>query len=159
MLDHWIVDSWLYSVWLRSQEDLNPLPPRAPPKQWQWIGSELPIVDIKSVVNGPNCICIGFSNFNNKHCSKIFQETLLNSVSNDLLPLMVGQSHDSFTLVSRMWCYFNIVSRPLIWCAWVQIGGTQKQTWVSVMLPVFVFTSEWQAKKCWNARLLPLSAV
>jgi hypothetical protein len=36
----------------------------------------------------------------NKHCSKILQETLLNSVSDDLLPLMVGQSHDSFTLLS-----------------------------------------------------------
>jgi hypothetical protein len=35
----------------------------------------------------------------NKH-SKILQETLLNSVSNDLLPLIVGQSHDSFALVS-----------------------------------------------------------
>jgi hypothetical protein len=36
----------------------------------------------------------------NKHCSKILQEILLNSVSNDLLPFMVGQSHDSFTLLS-----------------------------------------------------------
>jgi hypothetical protein len=36
----------------------------------------------------------------NKHCAKILQETLLNSVSNDLLPFMVGQSHDSFTLLS-----------------------------------------------------------
>jgi hypothetical protein len=35
-----------------------------------------------------------------KHCSKILQETLLNSVSNDLRPCMVGQSHDSFTLLS-----------------------------------------------------------
>jgi hypothetical protein len=38
----------------------------------------------------------------NKRCSKILQETLLNyymkySVSNDLLPFMVGQSHDSST--------------------------------------------------------------
>jgi hypothetical protein len=36
----------------------------------------------------------------NKHNSKISQETLLNSVSNEWLPLMVGQSHDSFTLLS-----------------------------------------------------------
>jgi hypothetical protein len=35
-----------------------------------------------------------------EHCSEILQETLLTSVSNDLLPLMVGQSHDSFTLLS-----------------------------------------------------------
>jgi hypothetical protein len=31
---------------------------------------------------------------------EILQETLLNSDSNDLLPLMVGQSHDSFALLS-----------------------------------------------------------
>jgi hypothetical protein len=36
----------------------------------------------------------------NKHCLEILQEALLNSVSNDLLPLMVGQSHGSFTLLS-----------------------------------------------------------
>jgi hypothetical protein len=38
----------------------------------------------------------------NKHCLKISQETLLNSVSNDLLSFMVGQIHDSFTLLSAM---------------------------------------------------------
>jgi hypothetical protein len=37
--------------------------------------------------------------FLNKHCSKILKERLLNSVSNDLLPFMVGQSHDSLTLL------------------------------------------------------------
>jgi hypothetical protein len=36
----------------------------------------------------------------NKHCSKILQEQLLNSISNGLLPFMVGQSHGSFTLLS-----------------------------------------------------------
>jgi hypothetical protein len=36
----------------------------------------------------------------NKHCSKILQETLLNSVANDLLPFIVVQSRDSFTLLS-----------------------------------------------------------
>jgi hypothetical protein len=36
----------------------------------------------------------------NKHSSKILQEALLNSVSNDLLPLMVGHNHDCFTLLS-----------------------------------------------------------
>jgi serine/threonine protein kinase len=36
----------------------------------------------------------------NKHCSKILQETLLNSVSNELLPFLVGHSHDSFILLS-----------------------------------------------------------
>jgi hypothetical protein len=36
----------------------------------------------------------------NKHCSKISQETLLNSVSNDLLRFVVGHSHDCFTLLS-----------------------------------------------------------
>jgi hypothetical protein len=36
----------------------------------------------------------------NKHCSKISQETLLNNVSNELLPFMVGQSYDSVTLLS-----------------------------------------------------------
>jgi hypothetical protein len=36
----------------------------------------------------------------NKHYSKILQETLSNAVSNDLLPFMIGQSHDSFTLLS-----------------------------------------------------------
>jgi hypothetical protein len=35
-----------------------------------------------------------------EHCSEILQEQLLNSVSNELLPFMVGQSHDSFTLLS-----------------------------------------------------------
>jgi hypothetical protein len=34
-----------------------------------------------------------------KNSSEISQETLLNSVFNDFLPLMVGQSHDSFTLL------------------------------------------------------------
>jgi hypothetical protein len=36
----------------------------------------------------------------NKHCSKILQETLLNSVSNDFFPFMVRQSHDIFTMLS-----------------------------------------------------------
>jgi hypothetical protein len=36
----------------------------------------------------------------NKHCLEILQETLLNSVSIDLLPFMVGQSHDSLTLLN-----------------------------------------------------------
>jgi hypothetical protein len=36
----------------------------------------------------------------NKHCSKILQETLSNSVSNDSLPLVVRQSRDSFTMLS-----------------------------------------------------------
>jgi hypothetical protein len=36
----------------------------------------------------------------NKHCLKILQERFLNSVANDLLPFMVGQSHESFTLLS-----------------------------------------------------------
>jgi hypothetical protein len=36
----------------------------------------------------------------NKRCSKILQETLLNSVSNDLLLCMVRQSHYSFILLS-----------------------------------------------------------
>jgi hypothetical protein len=36
----------------------------------------------------------------NTHCSKILQETLLNSVSDELLSFMVGQSHDSFKLLS-----------------------------------------------------------
>jgi hypothetical protein len=36
----------------------------------------------------------------NKHCLKTLLETLLNSVSNDLLPFVVGQSHDSYPLMS-----------------------------------------------------------
>jgi hypothetical protein len=36
----------------------------------------------------------------NKHCSEILQETLLNRVSSELPPFIVGQSHDSFTLLS-----------------------------------------------------------
>jgi hypothetical protein len=32
----------------------------------------------------------------------ILQETLLNSLSNDLLPFMVGQSRDGLTLLSVM---------------------------------------------------------
>jgi hypothetical protein len=36
----------------------------------------------------------------NKRCLKILQERLLNRAFNDWLPLMVGQSHDSFTLLS-----------------------------------------------------------
>jgi hypothetical protein len=35
----------------------------------------------------------------NKCCSKILHVTLLNSVSNDSLPFIAGQSQDSFTLV------------------------------------------------------------
>jgi hypothetical protein len=35
----------------------------------------------------------------NKHCSKILQETLSNSVSNGLLPFMVGQGLHIFTLL------------------------------------------------------------
>jgi hypothetical protein len=42
----------------------------------------------------------GISLYCNKHCWKISQETLLNSVYNDLLPFVVGLSHDSFTLLS-----------------------------------------------------------
>jgi hypothetical protein len=46
----------------------------------------------------------------NKHCSKILQEKLVNSVSNDLLLFMVGQSHDSFTLLSaKNVMFFSIV--------------------------------------------------
>jgi hypothetical protein len=33
---------------------------------------------------------------------QIWQETLLNSVANEWLPFMVGQSKDSFTLLSVM---------------------------------------------------------
>jgi hypothetical protein len=33
------------------------------------------------------------------HSSKILQETLLHSVSNELLPCRVGKSYDSFTLL------------------------------------------------------------
>jgi hypothetical protein len=36
----------------------------------------------------------------NKHSSKISQETLLNSVSIEMLPFKVGEKHDSFTLMS-----------------------------------------------------------
>jgi hypothetical protein len=36
----------------------------------------------------------------NKHCSQILQETLLNSVPDDLLPFMVGHGHDNFTLLT-----------------------------------------------------------
>jgi hypothetical protein len=53
---------------------------------------------------------------NNKHFSKILQDKLFTSVSNDLLPFMVGQRRDSFTLLCQV-CYFSIVSRPLKWCA------------------------------------------
>jgi hypothetical protein len=35
----------------------------------------------------------------NKDCSKILQETRLNRVANGLLPFLVGQSHESFTLL------------------------------------------------------------
>jgi hypothetical protein len=45
------------------------------------------------------CVCVCVANSCNKHCSKILQETLLNSVANDLLPFMVGQGH-RFTLLS-----------------------------------------------------------
>jgi hypothetical protein len=38
--------------------------------------------------------------FCNKHCSEILMETPLNSVTNGLFPFMVGQSHESFTLLS-----------------------------------------------------------
>jgi hypothetical protein len=37
---------------------------------------------------------------NDKHCVKISLKTQLNSVSNELLPFIVGQSHDSFSLLS-----------------------------------------------------------
>jgi hypothetical protein len=66
----------------------------------------------------------------NKYCSEILQETLLNSVSKDLLPFMVGQSHDSFTLLSAKNVMFfsalsaghsSVVHR-------VQTGGFLKQT-------------------------------
>jgi hypothetical protein len=55
-------------------------------------------VQFFSVLRVPSCkkevqVC-------NTHCSKILQETLLNSVANDLLPLMVGQSRESFSLLS-----------------------------------------------------------
>jgi hypothetical protein len=36
----------------------------------------------------------------NKHCWKILQEIILKIVSNDLILFMVGQSHNSFTLLS-----------------------------------------------------------
>jgi hypothetical protein len=54
----------------------------------------------------------------NKHCSEILQETLLNSVSNDLLPFMVGQSHYTCTLLNtKNVMLFSIVNRPFKCCA------------------------------------------
>jgi hypothetical protein len=67
----------------------------------------------------------------NKHCSKISQETLLNSVSNDLRPLMIGQSRDSFTLLSvKDVMLFRHCQQDIHACAVhrVQIGCTLKQT-------------------------------
>jgi hypothetical protein len=61
----------------------------------------------------------------NKHSSKISQETLLNSVSNELLPSMIGQSHDSFTLLCQG-C--DVISGHSFSVHGVQIGGTLKQT-------------------------------
>jgi hypothetical protein len=55
------------------------------------------LIRIKRLVNVAHFLTCGLLWTQNKHCSKILQETLLNSVSNDLLPFMVGQSHDNFT--------------------------------------------------------------
>jgi hypothetical protein len=44
--------------------------------------------------------CLNALDCLNKHCSKILQETFLNSVSNNFLPFVVGQSHVSFTVLS-----------------------------------------------------------
>jgi hypothetical protein len=54
---------------------------------------------------------------------------LLNSVSNDLFPFMVGQSHDSFTLLSvkDMMLVQHCQVIHLV-CIGVQIGGTLKHT-------------------------------
>jgi hypothetical protein len=66
----------------------NPVPPRVPgrPATHEPPGKAAGTLGIPAVNN-------------NKHVSKISLETLLNSVSNDLLPFMVRQSHDSFTLL------------------------------------------------------------
>jgi hypothetical protein len=58
-----------------------------------------------------------------KHCLKILKlkETLLNSVSNDLLPFMVGQSHECFKYTAEcQGC--DVISalsalRPFMCCA------------------------------------------
>jgi hypothetical protein len=43
--------------------------------------------------------CLGVLN---KHCSEILHGTVLNSVSNDFLSFMVGQSQNSLTLLKVM---------------------------------------------------------
>jgi hypothetical protein len=68
-----------------------------------------------------------------------------------MIPFMVGQSHDSFTLLSvKDVKYFSLVSRLFMCCA----RGTDSRHSEAnqrVMHPVlfcfFAQTSEWQAKK------------
>jgi hypothetical protein len=95
----------------------------------------------------------------NKHCLKISQETLLNCVSNDLLPFMVGQSHYSLKLLSVMdvMLFQHYQQAIHVLC----VGYRSEALWsnLSVMLNVFVSMSEWQANKSWNTRLLLVLAV
>jgi hypothetical protein len=56
---------------------------------------------MKEVFNMDSSVRVqAVENLGNKRCCNFFQETLLNSVSDHLLPLMVGQSHDSLTQLS-----------------------------------------------------------
>jgi hypothetical protein len=53
----------------------------------------------------------------NKNCSKILQKTLLNSVLKDLLLFMVGQSHDTCTLLSVKYVLFQHCQQAINCCA------------------------------------------
>jgi hypothetical protein len=78
-----------------------------------------------------------------------------NSVSNDLLPFMVGQIHDNFTLLSAKDVMLFQHSQKAIQVLTrheVQTRGTLKQTWVSRNM--FVFLCPWVSDRLKNAEIL-----
>jgi hypothetical protein len=82
----------------------------------------------------------------NKHCTKILQETLLNSVSNDCFPLRSDKVRIVLHCwVSRLRCCFSIVSRPFKCCA----RGTDRrhsEAYPSIKLHFFG-VHEWMSSK------------
>jgi hypothetical protein len=85
-----------------------------------------------------------------KSCRKHF-----GIVYNDLLPFMVGRSHDGFTLLSvKDEMLFQPCQQAIPQCC-----AHEKQTWGSSKMFLCPWVSDKLKKKGWNSRLLPVSAV
>jgi hypothetical protein len=83
---------------------------------------------------------------------KTLRGTLYNYVSNDLLSFLWS---DKVMIVlhwwvSRMWCYFSIVSRPFKGCAWGTDRRHSEANWVSSIM----FLCPWVSEKLKSAEIL-----